>query len=331
MSFPELSDESDFDFHLKNIKKLLQFSEKLNNISNFPLEKNSFYKRRDKSGWWMVTKQIVLTNYINEYLAILDRDNRSYIKLFYIDPLSSYGMNKVTKSRGRDEFIFPGSSINAALISKDHRKGFSGIYANDLDHEKRKILLKRLNIIAENLKLSSKININNNKSNMDSNKWVIDVLKKIKKNNKLFNYLMIIDNEGMDIFYNTIKKIKDMHTYGDIIITFQDAGIKRNLGNTPNKVKKFFGCEIPEQTPKEKLIEIYMDQLGEIGFGRIEPLKIASNTGFYYTLLFCCRENIDANWLEMIKYYRNNRFKSWTDRDVKNMWDVATGKYKTLF
>ena len=174
------------------------------------------------------------------------------------------------------------------------------------------------------------IEIDANSKKIDSNQWVIQILNEIKANDKYFNYLMIIDNERLNIKYETIKKIREIHNYGDIIITFQDAGIKRNLKPNPQKVKEFFGIEIPPSTKKEDLCNIYINQLNKIGLKNVEKLNITSESGFYYTLLFCCRSDVEAKWLKMIEYYRDDRFKNWTDSDVKKMWDVAKGKIKSL-
>ena len=65
------------------------------------------------------------------------------------------------------------------------------------------------------------------KGKVDSNEWIIDVLHEIKDAYKLPNYLMIIDNQGMDIGYETLKKIKALHEWGDVIITFHDRVFAR--------------------------------------------------------------------------------------------------------
>lgn len=331
MSFPEFSTQSDFDFHLKNIKELLDDTNILKQNPNFSISDPSyFYTRKDKQGWWMATKQIVSRHYIQEYLTILGKERRKFINLYFIDLLSSYGMNKVTKSRGKDEFIFPGSSISAALISFRKKRGFKKIYANDLKLDERKILNQRLESLNQFYNNRLEIEIDSNAKKIDSNHWVIQILNEIKANDKYFNYLMIIDNEGLNIKYETIKKIREIHNYGDIIITFQDAGIKRNLKPNPQKVKEFFGIEIPPSTKKEDLCDIYISQLHKIGLENIEKLNITSERGFYYTLLFCCRFDVKAKWLKMIEYYRDERFKNWTDSDVKKMWDVAKGKVRPL-
>ncbi len=93
------------------------------------------------------------------------------------------------------------------------------------------------NIIGKFGSFSLKIAIKNkyeldfkvNNEKIDSNKWVIETLENLKKKKETFNYLMIIDNQGLDIEYNTIKNIREIHNYGDIVITLQVAGIKRNL------------------------------------------------------------------------------------------------------
>ena len=58
--------------------------------------------------------------------------------------------------------------------------------------------------------------------------------------------------------------------------------------------------------------------------------KLTSESGFYDTLLFCCRFDVSGKWLKMIEYYRDERFKNWTDSDVKKMWEVAEGIQKSL-
>ena len=289
MSFPEFSTQSNFDFHLKNVKELLDDTNYLNQIPNFSLSNPSyFYTRKDKQGWWMATKQIVIRHYIDEYLTILGKDSRNFINLYFIDLLSSYGMNKVTKSRGKDEFLFPGSSISAALISLKKKRGFRKIYANDLRLDEREILKLRLESLIKFQNNYLEIETDSDSKKVDSNHWVVQILHDIKSNDKYFNYLMIIDNEGLNIKYETIKKIREIHNFGDIIITFQDAGIKRNLKPNPLTVKEFFGKKIHPSTKKEDLCDIYISQLNKIGLQNVEKLNITSESGFYYTLLFCC-------------------------------------------
>lgn len=225
------------------------------------------------------------------------------------------------------KFILAGMLLLLGSISLLRLKG---IYANDINSNERNVLNERLKSLNEAIENKYELDIKANDEKIDSNKWVIETLENLKKKNVIFNYLMIIDNQGLDIEYETIKNIREMHNFGDIIITLQVAGIKRNLKQNLDKVKKFFGKKIPAETKKDKLSEIYKKQLQKLDFGRIEELNITTQIGFYYTLLFCCRKGVSGDWLEMIKYYRNKRFRSWTDADVKKMWDVAVGKSQRM-
>ncbi len=320
--------KNDFDFHLGNIQSLVDDTNYLKNLPKFPwLNKNQYYTRLDGSGWWMPIKQIVIKSYISEYLTILGK--YKFIETFYIGLLSSYGMNRITKNQGRDEFLFPGTSINAALISKRKKRGFKGFFMNDWSLERRKVLQKRFEAISNSNSEPINFKIDTTQKVIDSNYWVIDVIRRIKENYKISNYLMVIDNEGMDIDFSTIQSIIKIHEYGDMIITFQD-NVVRCLKRSPAKVRRFFGIEIDPLTKKKDLCDIYMNQLKKIGFGRIERLKIYNDKNFYYSLLFCCREDKEAKWLDMIEYYRNFRFKNLDDVLVKNFWDIAQKKNKSL-
>ena len=135
---------SNFDFHLGNIKLLKEDSDYLLKIEEFPkTNKDHFYIRPDKSGWWMVTKQIIIRKYIGAYLNILGRQKD--IDIYFLDLLSSWGMNRVTKQSEKHRFMFPGTAISAGLISSKKERGFNEIFMNDYDPLKRKVLDARFN------------------------------------------------------------------------------------------------------------------------------------------------------------------------------------------
>ncbi|MHA1147752.1 MAG: three-Cys-motif partner protein TcmP [Promethearchaeota archaeon] len=319
-----------FDFHLENIRQLKEDSSFLLKIEDFPKKDHRYYYvRKDQSGWWMVTKQIIIRKYIGAYLNILG--SQEDIDLYFIDLMSSWGMNKVTKQEGKHRFIFPGTALSAAIISSNRNKGFKEFYVNDWDSEVRKVLNKRFEKLNNILKYPLIYNIDTSNEKIDSNDWVLSVIKEIKdKHPYKKNYLMVIDNEGMDIHYNTIKKVKETFDFGDIIINFQDVMIARQIHNQ-DIIKRFFGKNLNSDTKQIELCDIYQDQLRKIGFGRIEPIKIETTGGYYYTLLFCCRKNSSASWLKMIEKYRDDRFKSWNDKNVKHFWDIVSKIIKPLF
>ena len=100
MSFPEFSIQSNFKFHLKNIKELLNDTNILNRIPNFSLSTpNHFYKREDNRGWWMATKQIVIRHYIDEYLTIESKGQIIYCPVCKLQQTVKYEMYYTHKEK----------------------------------------------------------------------------------------------------------------------------------------------------------------------------------------------------------------------------------------
>ena len=317
---------SDQKYHINNLKYLIEDGRRLLKMPNFP--KGGFYERDDGVGWWMLTKQFAIKSYVHHYLKILQR--RKYIDTCFIDPLSSFGMIRLTKRGGRDNLIIPATSLNAALVSLEKDKGFSAFYINDKNPEARRIISKRFEAL--NTVNNNNLNINiepHEEGKVDSNEWIINVLHNIKKIFKRPNYLIVIDNQGMDIGYETIKKIKDLHEWGDVIITFHDSAFSRALHNEKKNIW-FYGTEISKDTTQPDRRKIYIEQLKSIGFGRIEQLFIRSSGNFFYTLLFCCRKEISADWLNIVKYFRTKRYKYCTDLFHKQNYDILKGKATTM-
>ena len=316
---------SDQEYHVNNLRYLIEDGRRLLKIPNFP--KEGYYERDDGKGWWMLTKQFAIKSYSHHYLKILQR--RKYIDTCFIDPLSSFGMIRLTKRRGKDVLIIPGTSLNAALVSLEKEKGFSAFYINDKNPEARRIIDKRFD--AFNCVNNNELNIDiapHDKGQIDSNEWIINVLQEIKKKFKFPNYLMIIDNQGMDIGYETIEKAKNLHEWGDIIITFHDSAFSRAIHSEKNKW--FYGVDINKDTTIPERREIYIKQLKKIGFGRIEQLFIKSAGNFFYTLLFCCRKEISADWLNIIKHFRTKRYKYCTDQFHKQNYDFLKKKARII-
>ncbi|MBY9021246.1 MAG: hypothetical protein KGD67_09320 [Candidatus Lokiarchaeota archaeon] len=321
--------QSNYDFHLKNLKGLVKDFKYLQKIPGFPLSnKNFFYSRDDESGWWMATKQIIIRKYIGLYLNILGA--KKDIDLFFIDLLGSWGMNRVSKRNQVDTFEFPGTSISAPLISNRKKRGFTEFFVNDLDREKREVLIKRykaLNTYSNN-RLVYNIPVPD-LNDIDSNEWVIDVLNQIRyKYQSKIHCLFVIDNQGMDINLSTIRKIREITPFADFVITFHDVAYGRGMHS--KKIEEFIGTKVKPKTKREDLYALYIEQLKSVGIGRIEPIRIYSGNSFYYTLLFCCRNQIDAKWLNTIKRYSDVRFRSWTAENNKQIWDVIEGKIISL-
>ena len=325
------SKKTNFQFHLENIKELDNEWIFLTKIPNFPIKNpNYYYSREDNSGWWMAIKQTAFRGYINAYLSILGKDKDR--KLFFIDSLSSYGLVRVTKENRKDQFTFPGASINAYLISNRKKRGFDAFHINDINPDVRKVLNNRMLALKNHFKDRSEIFINTSKNRIDSNKWLVDTMIEIDENNSFYHCLIIIDNQAMDIDYTTIQEIRKISEFSDIIITFQDANIARAVPKGQEKIKKFFGCTISPKVNgiRKILCNKYCNQLSLVNLPKIERMKVATENKFFYTLLFCVRENASGKWLEIVRYYNEERFKNFTDRDLKDMWNIVKGRQLSL-
>ncbi len=319
---------SDQEYHVTNMRRFINEGKSLMKIPNFPKNNKFFYQRPDGKGWWMPIKQLAIRSYSNLYLKILQK--QEFIDTCFIDPLSNYGMIKLTKNNGKDVLIMPGTSINVALISLKKKKGFSAYFINDIDPEIRGVIKSRFETLNQFYNNSLQFNIEPpDKGKIDSNEWVINVLNNITEKYDCPNYLMVIDNQGMDIGYKTIKKIRECHEYGDLIITFHDSAFSRSMHNQ-EKNKFFYGCEIDKYTGIQARRSIYIKQLKSIGFGRVEEISVRSEGNFFYTLLFCCRENVGAEWLKSIKYLRETRFKYCNAKFMKHIFDIAVRRIKPL-
>ncbi|MGQ4874602.1 MAG: hypothetical protein ACP6IY_11090 [Promethearchaeia archaeon] len=321
----KISKKSDFQFHLDNISSLKDHTDFLKKIKNFNMD--DCYSRENTRGWWMATKQILIRKYIRLYLNVFNAQKK-IPTLIFIDLLSSNGMNKVTKEGGKDNFIFPGASISAALISQKYKIGFSRFYCNDRSPDNRKILARRFDALNNSNKIKKKIkySIDLSEEKIDSNKWIIKVIDEINKKYSFKNCLIVIDNEGMNILFDVIKYIKEKLFFADLIINLQSQAIGRNIQS--ERAKKFFCRDPPSNLKREDILGFYKKCLEKINY-QIEEIKVSGRI-YYYYLLFCCRETVRAEWLQMIRNYRERRFQHWHDGHVQLFWDIVKKKTQIM-
>jgi len=330
--------QSNFDFHLTWLKDLKNISSKIKSIIG-DCPEGSCYDRDPGRGWWMAIKEIVIMRYMILYLKII-RKRLPRCRICFIDLLSSSGMIKLSDNHGHT-FNFAGSSMLAAGISlMGENMGFDKIYSNDGDPEKRRYLklwLEKIRSkVIDNGNSPYEIMVDESNEVINSNDFIDRIIEDMKEYGNQTHYLALIDNEGMDIPFETISKLRSWEgqyckgEYGDIIINYPNYSIQRHRDSS--KVEPFFGRKMAE-VPSRKWMGSYFNQLKSIGMENIETLQVkAGDIGFYYTMLFCVRRiNSNAPWLGLIEKYRDDRFKDFDGRNVKLMWDVVNKRQKTLF
>ncbi len=298
------------------------------NLPDFPA--GEFYNpRRDAIGWWMVTKEILINIYIDIYLRVW-RGQVSPPHLVFIDPLASNGMNRVTKEGGKHVFTFPGTSMLAAWWSTTPR-GFDEILANDLNGHSRAILVARLNcaLQSEGIQRPTRWNVEPEiAGKLDSNVWILEVLRQLKQAHNRFAFLAVIDNQGADIDFSTLQQMVDACDHGDFIITLQNHMFCMNRDNDA-MWNRFMGKDLTPNATPDGIREDYIAQLRSIGLKGVEWIPIRGSH-YFYTLLFCTRK-ADPAWFRPITKYKESHFEDWIDANVMQLWDIVTHKQKTLF
>lgn len=335
--------KSNFDYHQENLYLL---EEKGKIISEFEEGKNwKKYgeNKNDNQGWWMVIKVVAVSKYWGAHLKIHKSKKSPDKKVFLVDLLSGPGLCEVTKNNKKEKLIFPGITLLAASRNQNTRYYFDKIYANDLDFENRIILNKRLRNLNQSKIISGKIDyyipLVDQKHESDSNLIIEDILEDIKKEGKgFFACLFVIDNQALNIKWETIEKIIKFHTYFDLIINFPNTIFNRIWGNRKyegarKKIESFMGMSINEINSNDEAMELYIKKLKEAGKEIVEKFEVrAGGTagGFHYTLLFAVRKTAsDSSWMRIINNLRR-RYSNMTGEDIKLFFDIISNKQKSL-
>jgi len=327
--------KTDFDFHCDNIKKIKKISDNLIEIVG-ELDKVIDYSRADEKGkgWWMIIKEIAIRHYISVYLLILK--TRPQNTLVFIDLLSASGFVRLSDNAGH-EFSIAGSSMIAAGMSiVKNNAGFDHILLNDGDPKRRKLLAERFSKIQKKCDDEGhscfEYEIDTSTKIMDSNSYIDEIITYMESISGQIHYLAVIDNEGMNITFETLKKLRtwEKGNYGDLIIHYPNVSIDRQCRNL-SKVNAFFGKDMADIS-KDEWMDVYIRQLKSIGIKHVETLEVhTGKSRYFYTLLFCVRKVEEkAPWMKMIARYRNDRFKNFSGQDVKKFWGIVHGPQKTI-
>jgi len=334
---------NNYEFHsgnlilLERLGKIITESEK-----NFNWKKYGDNKK-DEQGWWMIIKESIITKYMGAFLRIHRREPKK--NLFYIDLTSGPGLCEVTKNEKKEKFDIPGSALLAALRNQDLKYHFDKIFANDIKFENRDFLDKRLVNLIHSQYIKKKIDYYipsiDQKINSDSNLIIDDLLEIIKKEgNGFFACLFVIDNQGLDIKWNTIEKIIKFYPFCDLIINFPTTGFNRTFGNwkrnktesTKKTIESFMGIDINQINSHKDAIDKYVNNLKRAGKEIVETFEVkagGSAGSFHYTLLFAVRETLKGSkWMRMFEKYRK-RYSSMTGEKIKHFFDINISKKQT--
>ncbi len=218
-----------------------------------------------------------LMYYLDVYTKVFSKF--SWCKeMVYIDLLADSGLNRLKKS-GK---VFVGSPLIAAEFA--HRP-FDKFLLVEKNANHAKVLEERLNDIGIRPDVFPK----------DCNEAISEIIRRIR--GSASNYLAFIDNEGLDVNWETMEKLLKLP--GDIIFNFPTKQIERCLGkykgdkSDEKAFNNFFGDETWKTSNNaHELLTIYMDKLKENSRELVESINIKSTKGgqFNYHLIFATRK-----------------------------------------
>lgn len=199
-----------------------------------------------------------------------------------------------------------------------------------MDSEKVKTLEDRLEIIKS--KLSSNLNYTGFPG--DCNKAVDKIIKRIKSSTNThpkFHALGFLDNEGLNISWETIKKLLDLR-YCDLIINFPTSNVKRAFGQPDNynkgKLNDFFGCEIKKVVSSpDELLSFYVNKITSAKKDCcVTQIKINTGITYHYHLLIVTKNAPFTNYIKSLKAEVEHN----SANTVEQIISIIKGKQSTL-
>lgn len=223
--------------------------------------------------------------------------------------------------------------LGSPLIAAFSKPSFKKMFFMEKREDILKVLEDRLNIVRN--KEDYKCIQWETKAG-DSNTTIDAVLSEIKATGN-YHILAFVDNQALDINWETIRKLCGL--YCDIIINYPTSNAARAVGQVKstrfkelNKIKEFFGCDITKIVPdanENKLLETYVTNLKLYGKA---VYKIPVNTGisYHYDLLFVTKKSDKKTYERFIEGLRDN-IKKVDAEQIKVALSIIKGRQATLF
>ena len=239
-------------------------------------------------------ESVVKLNVLNYYLEIFCvAMKKTFENRYFVDLFSGPGACYEKKS-GKFHSGSP-------LIALNLKPPFTDYIFVDLDRKTSEILKKRcqsqLGDIFETIRF---LNFDSNK-NVDAILEHLEILKSIS--------VILIDPNGLDIEYETVKKLAYCNSI-DLIINFSIFDLKRNEVNyrkEGSKADKFFGTPEWRNVGPRYWLNLYKKQLGKLGFVGIETsnehhITIRTPTGApIYHLIYASKNKLGLKFWRAAK------------------------------
>lgn len=280
---------------------------------------------------WSALKLILHSATVNMYTTVFRKNH--YYDLYYIDALAGSGVS----THDDQERCFLGSPLIAA---KSATVPFEKMYFVEANEELADALETRLEYAFQ-----EKGHIYTEPKQWevlprDANDAVPDIVsgmwRNLQKQDNGLNYLCFIDNQGMDVEWETIESLAPK-PYGDLLINLPTSNaIGRNVDRNPSTVGNFYGLDlsginVPNGNMREFMRDLYLDQLSEVNRSVQVNTRVEADVGsFYYDMIYATREIEEGNGYEKTIKYVRDFIEEVHSGDVDRILEILEGQQKSL-
>jgi three-Cys-motif partner protein len=281
----------------RNIKRLLSSSDGVISINNV------HYPGHD----WTIVKLLLLAGWVYVYTTIVPKHFKKYQ---YVDLLAGSGTTLVEETQD----VVVGSPFIAHYFARNEFTNY--------------VYIERLTDRCQALRQRASMLLSNNFEVFkgDCN----DIVKSIFTDEKCHS-LVFIDNEGFDVYWETIETV--LRTNSDILILFPTASVKRvATERTRSCLDRFYGNSSWLNAHSfEEFLEIYVKQLTkEFRTARRKEGYVSSvhvgGEQYFYDVILVCRRGPYTNAWEYLK-----RKLDWKDPEIiKTTLDILKNRITSM-
>lgn len=234
-------------------------------------------------GWWSADKHHFLARYTDAFTTAMK--DKPWNGLHYIDLFAGAGVERVRSK---------GLSWGSPLIASHARFPFKKLHLCEMDKEKAAALQTRVKKFRPNANDQFLVG--------DANERIGEVVADIPRKALCLAFL---DPYGLHLDYETVRALSRMRS--DLIIFFPvELDVIRNCeayywDNPKSRLDAVLGPDsewrrvilesAPERRP-QALVELYIKQIGKLGYVHFEREPIPSSSAPLYRLIFCSKSTV---------------------------------------
>lgn len=280
-------------------------------------------------GTWSALKLIVHAATVNMYTTVISDHFNDW---FYIDALAGSGVSVY----GDEDESFLGSPL---LAAKNASEPFTKIYFIEKDEENAAALEKRLEagFNGSDLEVTPpecgwEVFVGD--ANEELQRVTSDMWKVAKRDGKAnFNHLTFIDNQGLNLTWDGIRRLAPKPT-GDLLINFPTSAVIRAAGHEDSEdaMTEYYGSEVwRSASGKEELLEAYTRRLSSVEKTEQVVTNIDSGTkNYHYDMVYATRETRGgSDYINAIEYI-NDFVEAVDGADVEEMLQILRGNQMTM-